>query len=668
MSSPNTKNTTNNNTNNTNNINNMPPLHNPIATRRQSTAKLTSPLYNTPGSISQLSAIYKDRHSSSSTTNEIPAFNNNILTSNTPNSRKLFAPPRMSSPAIESDDDLISNNSPIGSYGSYVDDPTILKNVSKHLHNDPQTALKLASGDITRDLYQLNQPTIKRSKSFSGGTNDTINERRGSMASQMRLPGGFRRDFIQMKKQKFGYNLSQPTNFTKNFLEFLTIYGHFAGEDLEDEDYLVCDYDTSPNYKIDEESALLSPQQQLQQQLQNQKHLTSQQQLDDSSKTSSLKAFFLLIKAFIGTGVLFLPKAFSNGGLLFCIIILIIFSVLSYYCYLVLAQSTVATGISSFANLGGSLYGSYLKVLILVSIILTQIGFVAAYTIFTAENLKAFVKNTVNYEFPLYYFVIFETICFVPMSLIRNITKLSVAALLANIFILTGISTIIFYTAKDLIKNGPAEVLMFNKNDWSLFIGVAIFAFEGIGLIIPVQQSMRHPEDFPKILFAVMAVCCVLFISIGWLCYITYGADVQTMIILNLPQDSIPVILIQFFYALAIMLSVPLQLLPAIRLMESRIFKKRSSGKVDIMTKWYKNSFRTLITLTTSLIAYCGSANLDLFVSFIGSFACIPLVYMYPPMLHNKAVADTKLQKYTDVVIVVLGLIAMLYTTYNLLT
>lgn len=622
--------------------------------RSQSIAKLSSPLSNTPATVSQLSTIYQHKNSSSSASSsmhDIPQFMNPNPLSSTPNSRK-FNPTsiiRSNSPAIEFDDDQVTNTTqPNSAYGSFVDDPTILKNVSKHLPTDAQNALKLPSGDITRDFYNLSQPhTIKRSKSFSSQTAD---ERRGSMASQMRLPGGFRRDFIQMKKQKFGYTLTKPTNLTKTFLEFLTIYGHFAGEDLEDEDFLACDYDTS-DFKPDEESPLLTSSQ------------GAVQGSKADKKTSSLKAFFLLIKAFVGTGILFLPKAFANGGLIFSILLLIIFSVLSYYCYLALSESTSILGISSFAEMGNKMYGKHAKSLILISIILTQIGFVAAYTIFTAENLRAFIRNTIGYDFPLLYFVIFETICFAPMSLVRNITKLSLAALLANVFILSGIATIIFYTAKDLIKNGPAEVKYFNSSDCSLFIGVAIFAFEGIGLIIPVQQSMKNPEDFPKVLLSVIFACCILFISIGWLCYQTYGANIQTMVILNLPQDSYAVISIQFFYALAIMLSVPLQLLPAIRLMESRIFKKLPSGKVDNKTKWYKNMFRIFITLVTSAIAYFGSTNLDMFVSFIGSFACIPLVYMYPPMIHVKATNHSKWITILDWFIVIIGGFALFFTT-----
>lgn len=629
--------------------------------RRQSIAKLST----TPSSYSHLSNTlqqFRDNNNSinNSTNNRNSNSSVDLLAnnSNTPNSRKLFSfnltPPknRSNSPVlIESDDDNNSLISP-NSFGSYVDDSTIIKNVSKHLPTDHSNSLKLASGDMTRDLYHINNNQIRRSKSFSE------NDRRGSTASQLRLPGGFRRDFITNQKYKYGYTLTKPTTFlTKNFLEFLTIYGHFAGENLEDEDFLACDYDTSSD-KIDQESPLLRSSQQAN---------IDDNNLENQKKTSSIKAFFLLVKAFIGTGVLFLPKAFSNGGLIFSIILLFLFSILSYYCYLVLSQSTIKTGITSFAELGNSLYGKTFKYLILISIILSQIGFVAAYTVFTAENLKAFVKNTINVNFPLYYYVIFETIFFIPMSLIRNITKLSLAALLANIFILSGIITIVFYTSKDLIVNGPSKINNFNSDNWSLFIGVAIFAFEGIGLIIPVQQSMKHPEDFPKVLLAVIVVCCCLFITIGWLCYLTYGENVKTVVILNLPQDAIPVISIQFFYALAIMLSVPLQLLPAIRLMESRIFKRNnSSGKNNLKIKWSKNFFRLLITLLTSTVAYLGSSNLDLFVSFVGCFACIPLVYMYPPMIHLKAVANTKFSRSLDILLVVLGGAAMVFTTIQL--
>ncbi|GMM28769.1 Avt4 protein [Martiniozyma asiatica (nom. inval.)] len=605
--------------------------------------------------------------------------------SDTP-SRRFFLTGRAPSPALVSDDELATTPK---STKSIYDDPNILKSVSRHLVSDVENSLKLSSGDITRDVYksaaaisdpvlisggaggngnsnssEANSNSLRRSKSLTGSDLFTVGERRESMASQLREPGAFRREFLQRKK--YGFVLERPTMFTRNFLEFLSIYGHFAGEDLEGEDFLACDYDTRRE-KDDEESPLLRNVNinGIEIEIESEAGGEDDETHKVQAKTSSIKAFFLLIKAFIGTGVLFLPKAFSNGGLVFSIGLLLFFSIISFYCYWILAQCTIKTKVSSFVELGDKTYGPIMKYLILFSIVLSQLGFVAAYAIFTAENLKAFIFNCLGYKLELWWVVIFEAFFFVPMSLIRNITKLSLAALMANVFILSGIITIVIYTSKDLIKTGVKEVQFFNASSWSLFIGVAIFAFEGIGLIIPVQQSMKYPQQFPLVLTAVITTCCFLFIGVGTLGYLTYGDSVQTVVILNLPQNAIPVICIQFFYALAIMLSVPLQLLPAIRIIETRIFGKRASGRVNSKTKWLKNIFRTFITIGTCVLAWAGSDDLDLFVSIVGCTACVPLVYMYPAMLHAKIYGGLAIFDWS---LVIFGGVATVYTTYQLFT
>lgn len=76
---------------------------------------------------------------------------------------------------------------------------------------------------------------------------------------------------------------------------------------------------------------------------------------------------------------------------------------------------------------------------------------------------------------------------------------------------------------------------------------------------------------------------------------------------------------VQFLYSLAILLSVPLQLFPAVRIMENGIFER--SGKQSVVVKWQKNFFRLLVAVFCAGLSYFGAADLDKFVSFIGSFA-----------------------------------------------
>jgi proton-coupled amino acid transporter len=251
-----------------------------------------------------------------------------------------------------------------------------------------------------------------------------------------------------------------------------------------------------------------------------------------------------------------------------------------------------------------------------------------------------------------------------PLALIRNISKLGPAALLADVFILIGLTYIYWYDISTILSRGGLHptIELFNPHDFTLTVGSAIFTFEGIGLILPIQSSMREPEKFSHLLYLVMALITVIFTSVGFLCYGTFGDRTSTEIISNFPQSSKLVNAVQFLYALAVLVGTPVQLFPALRIIEGKLFG-RLSGKRDRWTKWKKNALRTVIVLLCGVIAGAGANDLDKFVALIGSFACVPLVYIYPAFLHYKGVAETRQEKWGDLLLMVVGVIAMVYTT-----
>lgn len=67
------------------------------------------------------------------------------------------------------------------------------------------------------------------------------------------------------------------------------------------------------------------------------------------------------------------------------------------------------------------------------------------------------------------------------------------------------------------------------------------------------------------------------------------------------------------------MLSVPLQLFPAVRIMENGLFVH--SGKRDLKVKWQKNMLRFLTIMFCAVVSWVGAADLDKFVALVGSFA-----------------------------------------------
>lgn len=515
------------------------------------------------------------------------------------------------------------------------------------LNEEEFSSLRLQGGDVTRGIYKWTEEAeaknkMQRSKSFSVSRPDPENDTLDINA--IKVPGGFRRNYLRRSarspsadpaRNQLGDDAAPRPLLTSSFMEFLSMYGHFAGEELEEDDedlqpgeYFSSgpdddEYDSDEHSEDDrepmEDSALLTPS----------RRKRRRKPRGGSGKNSPMGAALLLLKSFVGTGVLFLPRAYLNGGMVFSNLILLFVAALSYHCFVLLITTRLKVE-GSFGDLGGILYGKWMRTMILSSIVLSQIGFVAAYMVFTSENLQAFVLAVTKCEtwMDIKWFIFIQMAIFIPFSLLRDIEKLGFTALIADAFILIGLGYLFYYDVLTLNQHGLADIIMFNSGNWTLFIGTAIFTFEGIGLIIPIQESMKNPQKFPRVMFVVMIIITVVFITMGAISYAAYGSKTETVVLLNLPQDNKLVNGVQFLYSAAIMLSTPLQIFPAVKITENALFTK--SGKYNPYIKWQKNFYRTCFVVMCSAIAWGGADNLDKFVALVGNFACIPLVFIYP--------------------------------------
>lgn len=536
------------------------------------------------------------------------------------------------------------------------------------LGDDDFSSLQLQGGDITREVYRWTEEAEaqsqtggrggKRSKSFQISRPEP--ESQVLDINSIKIPGGFRRNFLRRQAPSSSLTRSrrdmtgpegsrsvrrgsESRFFTQNFIEFLTLYGHFAGEELEeddevlgpgeyfssgeededDEDFLPSDDEGEEDDDRDEAHALLTPSTRKRGRRRRKERATT-------GTSSPTNAALLLLKAFVGTGVLFLPKAYLNGGMLFSNIVLLVLAVLNTYCFILLGHTHDKIG-GSFGDMGGVLYGKSMRATILFSIVMSQIGFVATYIVFTAENLQAFIVAVSNCRawLDIKVLVFMQLVVFLPLALIRDISKLGFTALVADAFIILGLVYLSYSDIYTLVTNhGVSDIVNFNPRDWSLLVGTAVFTFEGIGLIIPIKEAMAQPSKFPSVLAFVMVVITLIFVFMGTLSYAAFGSATRTVVLLNLPQDDKFVNAVQLLYSLAILLSTPLQLFPAIRIAENELFTR--SGKHHPYIKWKKNVFRFFLVTISALIAWGGAADLDKFVSLSGSFLCVPLVYIYP--------------------------------------
>src|SRR5690606_6537343 len=92
-------------------------------------------------------------------------------------------------------------------------------------------------------------------------------------------------------------------------------------------------------------------------------------------------------------------------------------------------------------DIGGAIYGPKMRWAILFSIVISQIGFASAYIVFTSTNLQAFIvavtKGSTTID--IKWLIILQLVIFMPLSMIRDISKLGGTALIADFFILLGL-------------------------------------------------------------------------------------------------------------------------------------------------------------------------------------------------------------------------------------
>lgn len=72
--------------------------------------------------------------------------------------------------------------------------------------------------------------------------------------------------------------------------------------------------------------------------------------------------------------------------------------------------------------------------------------------------------------------------------------------------------------------------------------------------LIPITEAMKEPQKFPRVLSGCMVFVATLFTGFGVMGYMAYGSDIQTVVIVNLPQDDKFVQAVQFLYTVAIIL------------------------------------------------------------------------------------------------------------------
>ena len=180
-----------------------------------------------------------------------------------------------------------------------------------------------------------------------------------------------------------------------------------------------------------------------------------------------------------------------------------------------------------------------------------------------------------------------------------------------------------------------------NANGWATGFGFAIYSYEGIGIVLPVQDVTKNPETYFRIVASVIGFVGFLYIGFGLYCTLIWQTTIKEIITSQLegvaPKGQQYTIIILFCFNL--LFSYPLVLYPAHLIVENTLYHDWPKTK---KRQWTKNFTRFLLVTFTVIVTMLVGENIGKFLGILGAVTCTPIAFTFPAMFHLKVIAKTK--------------------------
>uniref|UniRef100_A0A3P9NRS1 Solute carrier family 36 member 1 n=1 Tax=Poecilia reticulata TaxID=8081 RepID=A0A3P9NRS1_POERE len=401
--------------------------------------------------------------------------------------------------------------------------------------------------------------------------------------------------------------------------------------------------------------------------------------------TSFCQTLIHLLKGNIGTGLLGLPLAVKNAGLVLGPISLLVMGIIAVHCMKLLVKCS--HHLSAKMNQPSMTYGEVMQygmenvswlrrhsrwgstiICSWFNMVLLFDFFCIKYFFLTPANATTFscqVNHTNQTDvlvpsFDSRIYMLFFLPFFILLVFTPNLKFLAPFSLLANVVMTLSLVLIYVYSLMnikfpiDLPKVGRAK-------DYPLFFGTAIFAFEGIGVVLPLENKMQRPQKFTQVLYLGMGIVTFLYISLGTIGYMCFGEHIGGSITLNLP-NCWTYQAVKLLYCFGIFITFALQFYVPAEILIPQVLARvseRWQKPVDLL-------LRTLLVIITCALAIL-IPELDLVISLVGSVSSSFLALIFPPILeilafHTEGLSPLATIK--NLIISVVGLVGFLLGTY----
>ncbi|XP_039285974.1 proton-coupled amino acid transporter-like protein pathetic [Nilaparvata lugens] len=311
------------------------------------------------------------------------------------------------------------------------------------------------------------------------------------------------------------------------------------------------------------------------------------------------------------------------------------------------------------------------RVSIIVGLFAAYFATCSVYTVIIATNFQQVIEfytgddeATSGERIRLYIAALM--IPLVLISWVPNLKKLAPISMVANAFMGVGLLITFYYLSIDLPSVAErAYVAPFEA--MPQFFSITIFAMEAIGVVMPLENAMKTPQHFIGICGVLnqgMGGVTMIYIFLGFLGYLKYGAETKGSITLNLPIEDYAAQAVKILVGLAVFCTYGLQYFVCLEIVWNSLkdrFQKNSALAEYVV--------RTILTVAAVLLAVA-VPTIGPFLGLIGAL-CFSLLGLIIPVFiefvtyWEKGFGPGNWIVWKNILVLICGFLALVFGSYT---
>ena len=360
-----------------------------------------------------------------------------------------------------------------------------------------------------------------------------------------------------------------------------------------------------------------------------------------NEEASKLSTSFNYINSILGSGIIAMPYALKNAGIVLGLILFILVSILSNYTLRLMIRNGELSGSSSYQGMMTVCFGRIGFVITCIVQFLFPFLAIVGYNVAVGDTLTkvfgAFIGEDPQTSSLLIlnrnFIIAVTSVTFLlPLSLYRNISRLARASLASSLSIVFIIISVFIrhFTLAPALSNTSRSIDLFNWSGVPKAAGLMVFSYtcHHNSLLLYCSMKEKTEQAWAQVTHLSISVVFISVVLLGVVGYLTFTENTQGDLLENYCYDDTLMNISRILFAITILLTGPIECFVS-REVLTNIFWSDSFS----FSLLYHTVITTSLVITAAIISLLTDC-LGSVMELIGLYTGVPLAFIFPPLCH----------------------------------